>query len=136
MKDFYYILGVKPTSHIDEIKKAYRKLSIKFHLDNNDGDDFFTERFKDIQEAYETLSDPVKRNIYDVSRTNTSSAANSNNRENLTPYIDYFYSSTSSFIFGEEITFSWKTSNANKVIIKPFGQVLPVGQNTYRITNF
>jgi curved DNA-binding protein CbpA len=48
-----------------EIKSAYRKLSIKFHPDKNGGDKFFEERFKEIQEAYETLSNNTKRKSYD-----------------------------------------------------------------------
>ena len=55
MKDYYYILGIKPNASTDEIKKAYRKLSLKFHPDKNDGDKFFEERFKEINEAYENL---------------------------------------------------------------------------------
>jgi curved DNA-binding protein CbpA len=65
MKNYYYILGVKESSSLAEIKSAYRKLSIKFHPDKNPGDKFFEERFKDIQEGYETLSDVHKRKIYD-----------------------------------------------------------------------
>lgn len=65
IKDYYYILGVARNASQDEIKKAYRKLSIKFHPDKNDGDKFFEERFKDINEAYETLVDAAKRKIYD-----------------------------------------------------------------------
>ena len=65
MKNYYYILGVKENSSLTEIKSAYRKLSIKFHPDKNQGDKFFEERFKDIQEGYETLSDINKRKIYD-----------------------------------------------------------------------
>ena len=64
MKNYYYILGVKESSSYAEIKSAYRKLSIKFHPDKNPGDKFFEERFKDIQEGYETLSDTQKRRIY------------------------------------------------------------------------
>jgi curved DNA-binding protein CbpA len=64
-KDYYYILGVARNASQDEIKKAYRKLSTKFHPDKNDGDKFFEERFKDINEAYETLVDDRKRKIYD-----------------------------------------------------------------------
>jgi DnaJ-class molecular chaperone len=63
IKDYYYILGVARNASQDEIKKAYRKLSVKFHPDKNDGDKFFEERFKDINEAYETLVDATKRKI-------------------------------------------------------------------------
>ena len=65
MKNYYYILGVKENSSIKEIKSAYWKLSKKFHPDINQGDKFFEERFKDIKEGYETLSDIHKRKIYD-----------------------------------------------------------------------
>lgn len=66
MKDYYYILGVNRDASKQEIKKAYWKLSKKFHPDHNDGDKFFEERFKDINEAYETLIDDSKRNIYNL----------------------------------------------------------------------
>ena len=65
IKDYYYILGLRKNASKDEIKSAYRKLSIKFHPDKNNGDKFFEERFKDIHEAYETLADDVKRKTYD-----------------------------------------------------------------------
>jgi curved DNA-binding protein CbpA len=65
IKDYYYILGVARNASQDEIKRAYRKLSVKFHPDKNDGDKFFEERFKDINEAYETLVGDAKRKIYD-----------------------------------------------------------------------
>lgn len=66
MRDYYYILGVDSISNEQQIKTAYRKLSVKFHPDKNDGDKFFEDRFKDIQEAYETLSNSSKRNLYDT----------------------------------------------------------------------
>ncbi len=66
MKDYYYILGVDTTATESQIKSAYRKLSIKFHPDKNDGDKFFEDRFKDIQEAYEILSNFSKRSEYDI----------------------------------------------------------------------
>jgi len=65
VKDYYYILGLARNASKEEIKKAHRKLSIKFHPDQNNGDKFFEDRFKDIQEAYETLIDDSKRKIYD-----------------------------------------------------------------------
>ncbi|XP_040013727.1 dnaJ homolog subfamily B member 5 isoform X5 [Xiphias gladius] len=63
-KDFYKILGVSPESNEDEIKKAYRKMALKFHPDKNSDADA-EDRFKEIAEAYEILADPKKRSIYD-----------------------------------------------------------------------
>jgi curved DNA-binding protein CbpA len=65
MKDYYYILGVTNDSSLNEIKSAFRKLSFKFHPDQNNGEAFFANQFKEILEAYEVLSDENKRRIYD-----------------------------------------------------------------------
>lgn len=65
MKNYYHILGVEKTASTEEIKTAFRKLSKKFHPDVNAGDQFFADRFKDIQEAYDTLTDEGKRDEYD-----------------------------------------------------------------------
>ncbi|KAF2395540.1 TPR-like protein [Trichodelitschia bisporula] len=64
-KDYYKILGVDKDADENTIKKAYRKLAIVHHPDKNQGDEEAAERFKDIGEAYETLSDPQKRARYD-----------------------------------------------------------------------
>jgi curved DNA-binding protein CbpA len=136
MKDYYYILGLKQTTTTEEVKKAYRKLSLKFHPDKNDGDEFFTERFKEIQEAYETLIDSSKRQTYDDLKTSGSTHRQNNSGTNFNPDIEYFKSNKQSFEFDEEVTFSWKTINANKVLLKPFGTVPPIGQKTYKIKDF
>ncbi len=65
MKDFYYILGTDSNCTSAEIREAYIKLSKKFHPDLNEGDKYFESRFKEINEAYETLHDPDKRFRYD-----------------------------------------------------------------------
>lgn len=67
-KDYYKILGVEKDADEREIKKAYRKLAIVHHPDKNPGDEEAANRFKDIGEAYEHLSDPEKREIYDSGR--------------------------------------------------------------------
>lgn len=67
MKNHYQTLGIKRDASNDDIKKAHRKLAQKFHPDKNEGDKFFEERFKEIQEAYETLSNPYERKKYDIS---------------------------------------------------------------------
>ena len=141
MKDYYYILGLKNSSSAEEVKKAYRKLSLKFHPDKNDGDEFFTERFKEIQEAYEVLSNESKRKSYDALKHKSSSegkndGSKSNNGPNFTPEIEYFRSNKQSFEYDEEVTFSWKTINADNVTLRPFGIVQPIGQKTYKIKDF
>lgn len=64
-KDYYKILGVDRNASEEEIKKAFRKLAMKYHPDRNPGDKKAEETFKDINEAYEVLSDPEKRRRYD-----------------------------------------------------------------------
>ena len=64
-RDYYEILGVSRTATKEEIKKAYRKLALKYHPDRNPGDKEAEEKFKEAAEAYEVLSDDQKRAIYD-----------------------------------------------------------------------
>lgn len=64
-KDYYKILGVERKASEDEIKRAYRKLALKHHPDRNPGDAAAEEKFKEINEAYQVLSDPENRSRYD-----------------------------------------------------------------------
>ena len=63
-KDYYSILGVSRGANDDELKKAYRKLALKYHPDKNKAKGA-EDKFKEIGEAYDVLSDPRKRQIYD-----------------------------------------------------------------------
>src|SRR5882672_2623719 len=64
-KDYYEVLGIKRGASDDEIKKAYRKLARKFHPDLNPGDKTAEEQFKQLQEAYDVLSEAENRKLYD-----------------------------------------------------------------------
>ncbi|CAK73518.1 unnamed protein product (macronuclear) [Paramecium tetraurelia] len=64
-EDYYKLLEVSPEASDNDIKKAFRKLSVTYHPDKNPGDKQATKRFQDINKAYEILTDPEKRMIYD-----------------------------------------------------------------------
>src|SRR3954467_196688 len=69
-KTLYDTLGVSKTASQDEIKKAYRKLARQYHPDKNPGDAAAEERFKEVQAAYDVLSDTDKRKQYDTFGSN------------------------------------------------------------------
>jgi len=64
-RDYYEVLGIGRNANDEEIKKAYRKLALKYHPDKNPGDNESEEKFKESAEAYEVLRDPEKRSLYD-----------------------------------------------------------------------
>src|SRR5437762_11462146 len=65
MADYYQTLGVAREADVEEIRKAYRRLARKHHPDLNPGDKASEDRFKKVQEAYDILSDPKKKQMYD-----------------------------------------------------------------------
>jgi len=69
-RDYYEVLGLKKGATVEEIKKAYRKLAVKYHPDKNPGDNKAEDRFKEINEAYAVLSDPKKKEQFDQFGTN------------------------------------------------------------------
>src|SRR6195952_4734081 len=69
-KDYYKILGLEKGASEEAIKKAYRKLAVKYHPDKNPGDKKSEDKFKEVNEANEVLSDPEKRKKYDEMGSN------------------------------------------------------------------
>lgn len=132
MKDYYYFLGISQDASEEDIKKAYRKLSLKYHPDKNDNDDFFADRFREIQEAYEILSDSSKRRTYDQNLENHQKSF----RYNVPPSIKTFTSNKIHAKKGEEIIINWQTSNADVVKVLPFGLEKPFGERIFKITEF
>jgi curved DNA-binding protein CbpA len=82
MKDYYLILGIEPNATTGEIKQAYRKMSMKYHPDKNQGDKYFEERFKDIGEAFEILTNFETRKQYDYQWMRNFSNKNDNGTNN------------------------------------------------------
>lgn len=84
MKNYYQFLGVDINSSNEEIKKAFKIYAFKMHPDKHNGDKFFEERFKEINEAYETLSDADKKRAYDFDwKKKEINSQNFANRENI-----------------------------------------------------
>src|SRR5579872_5353761 len=64
-RDYYEVLGVKKTATAEELKKTFRTLAFKYHPDRNPGDHAAEAAFKEVSEAYDVLSDPKRRKLYD-----------------------------------------------------------------------
>lgn len=132
MKNYYYFLGIKENASDEEIKKAYRKLSLKYHPDKNPSDEFFASRFMEIQEAYDMLSDAEKRRIYDDNLGHQQRSY----RPTLPPSVKTFHANKIRAQKGEEVIINWQTHNADIVKIMPFGLERGYGERTFKITEF
>lgn len=82
-KKYYEILEINENATQEEIKKAYRKLSLKWHPDKNPGNREAEEKFKEINRAYQILSDPETRNTYDIYGEEFGGASSSDNFANV-----------------------------------------------------
>lgn len=85
VKDYYKILEVTPVASLQEIRKSYRRLAVKYHPDKNDGDHLAAARFMEVQEAYDVLSDAAKREEYNYNRWYTRKAGTGYAQRPLTP---------------------------------------------------
>ena len=95
-KDYYSVLGVSRQATPDELKKAFRKLAMKFHPDKNPGDKSAEEKFKEVTEAYDVLSDPKKKQMYDQF-----GHANFNNQQGFDPRQTADFNDVFGDFFGE-----------------------------------
>ena len=118
--NYYQVLGVESTATSEEIKKAYRKLSKKFHPDVNGGDPYFENLFKQIQHAYEVLSDVNQRNEYDRVQRRSSEQNSREYYDREDPVIHFFQVDQMLFYSGDELEFSWNVSHADHLVLRPF----------------
>ena len=132
MKDYYYFLGIPQNASAEDIKKAYRKLSLKYHPDKNENDDYFSDRFKEVKEAYETLTNPERKRLYDQNL----GSQQRNVKSILPPKIKNFSVSKIRAQKDEEITIYWNTYDADLVKIVPLGLEKPNGERKIRIKEF
>jgi curved DNA-binding protein CbpA len=98
-RDYYAILGVPPGASADDIRRAYRRLALRWHPDRNPGEPTATERFTEISEAYAVLIDPARRREWDRARQVGSSESFHARREDL--FRDLFADPRASAVFDE-----------------------------------
>src|SRR5690606_33272360 len=115
----------------------YRKLSLKFHPDKNEGDKFFEERFKDIQEAYETLSNENRRAAYDAKRNSSNfNREKSYNKSVPAPRIVELKTDKHTIKPGDVVKVSWSTENATSVKLNCFkGEQSKKGTKSVRVSS-
>jgi len=135
MKNYYQLLEIQRTATPQDIKRAYRKLSLQYHPDKNQGQPYFNDLFIQIKEAYEVLSDDIRRKNYDAALDILIRQPHQKEEEFVQPVIDFFYINTNTFKIGDVIEFRWKTHFADTVEIRPFGKVPSEGIKKFRITH-
>ncbi len=131
MKDFYHFLGIAKDASEEEIRKAYRKLSTKYHPDKNENDPFFQKRFIELSEAYETLIDAKARKIYDQNLLHNPTSYSLQD-----PIIKEFSASKIRIKKGSEVRIYWQTFHADVVKIQPFGLEKASGERIIKINEF
>jgi DnaJ-class molecular chaperone with C-terminal Zn finger domain len=116
MKNYYQVLGIEEGATFDEIKTAYKEYVVKFHPDKHNGDVFFKERFQEIQEAYEYISNEKQKtnSIYSKSK-NTSYQS-----EAIFPKVTEYSASQKEVEEGEIITITWNIEDANIAILQVY----------------
>ncbi len=139
MKDYYKTLGVSRTATSSEIKNAYRKLSMVYHPDRNNGEDKFNSLFIEINEAYQTLYKEEQRISYDRLWNNKENLNQSSSRSYqqeqsyIQPIITQFFVDKIYFRPGDVVTITWSTTHADSIELRPFGFVSTQGVKKIKI---
>ena len=115
VKDHYKTLKVPAQASVEEIKKAYRLLALQYHPDKNNNDPYAVAYFSEIKEAYETLTNPVKKDIYLQERWYNRATGNKRTQEFITPVtvlkevlaFEKYTSSMDVFRIDKELLFSY-----------------------------
>ena len=130
--DLYHVLGVPRTASADEIKKAYRKLALKYHPDQNPGNKVAEDKFKEINAAYSVLGDEQKRAQYDRYGSADAYASSSSRGQSAStgtytndPFWDWFTQQTTASSNDTKYTYRWSSSG------NPFQQ----GDDSFRSDN-
>lgn len=141
MKNYYDLLGLKPDCSQEDIKKAYRKLSIKFHPDKNDGDEFFSDMFKQINEANEVLSSIPKRENYDTKHCQannhksytekTESSKNTYNKTQTNTKQENDFESENRKIIRSKLEIYLKKDENKKILKRDFERVKNIPKPNY-----
>jgi curved DNA-binding protein CbpA len=138
VKNYYHLLGVKPEADINEIKKAYKKLAVKFHPDKNEGDEYFKERFQDIQEAFKVLSDSQLKDDYDKKLFEYDKNLFESNLPVVTLKVNKKFVEQ-----GDDVIFKWSTKHverieifANNKVIEELNQNGQITFNQYYNANY
>lgn len=121
MKDYYYLLGVEPGASTEDIKKAFKKLALKFHPDQNPGDRYFNRHFQEINAAYETLVEERTRRAYDAARRQFYGQRIQTSK----PQILEFSVNRPYLSAGSTIRVKWSTIHADQIQISGIGVNLP-----------
>ena len=133
MREYYSILGLNKKATETEIITAYRKLAAKFHPDANANDPFFAERYRELQEAYNMLINPIKRAAYDSVLDPKFAQELQVIKDKEKPIITVFEISKKAISAAEPITIRWQTIHASEVEIDFIGSVEAEGTKTLRL---
>ena len=130
VKDHYKTLKVPAQASVEEIKKAYRLLALQYHPDKNNNDPYAVAYFSEIKEAYETLTNPVKKDMYLQERWYNRATGNKRTREIITPVtilkealeFEKYTSSMDVFRIDRELLFSYMNELLSEETIRQLEQ--------------